>query len=175
MSSPTATVYIHTTPSASLPVASAATTPPPIVEIARVAGRGLALSLSYLSRGSIAAVRYLLSPLSLLYIPVLYLLGPVIVLSQVLLDVLVYTPYSIIATVVRNVYPIYVFVGAACICAAFFGFLARLVATSLVYAIFAPRPPSPVDSPEAPPEKVAVRPAAPKTRLRKRVSIKEER
>ncbi|KAI0349748.1 hypothetical protein OH77DRAFT_1172132 [Trametes cingulata] len=175
MSSPTATVYIHATPSGSLPVASAAATPPPIVEIARVAGHGIALSFSYLSRGSTTAIRYLLSPVSLLYNPLLYLLAPVIVLAQVLLDLLVFTPYSVIITVARNVYPIYVFVGAACICAAFFGFLARMVATSLTYAIFAPRPPTSTQPPEAVSEKAAMRSAAPKTRLRKRVSIKEER
>ncbi|KAI0671889.1 hypothetical protein C8Q78DRAFT_1031291 [Trametes maxima] len=172
MSSPTATVYVHATPSAE-PLASVTSNPPPIVEFARVAGHVLTLSLSYLSRGTVILTRSLTTPLAVLYNPLLYLLAPAIVLLQILLEIFVFTPYAIMASLIRNVYPIYVFVGAACICSALLGSIARIVTSALAYALFAPRtPPTPKDEVQ---EKKASTSAIPKPRLRKRVSIREDR
>ncbi|OSC99884.1 hypothetical protein PYCCODRAFT_1460490 [Trametes coccinea BRFM310] len=178
MSSPTATVFIQAahTAQAAIPAASPASTSPPIVELARVAGHAVSLSLSYLSRGLSVLARSLLVPLPLLYTPLLYLLGPVIAFAQVLLDIFVFAPYAIVAFVARNVYPIYVFVGAALICAALVGYLARMISVGLTYAIFAPRSPPPAfKHQETAREMPYLRDATPKTRMRKRVSIKEER
>ncbi|KAI8982732.1 hypothetical protein BD414DRAFT_418916 [Trametes punicea] len=177
MSSPTATIFIQapSTAPAVISAASATSSSPPIVELARVAGNVIALSFSYLSHGLAIVTRSLLVSLPLLYNPVIYLLGPVIVFSQVLLDVFVFTPYAIIVSLLRNVYPIYVFVGAACICAALVGSLARLISIGLVYAIFPPRPKASVKTVEKTLERANPKAATPKTRLRKRVSIKEER
>ncbi|KAI0775050.1 hypothetical protein BD413DRAFT_444584, partial [Trametes elegans] len=109
---------------------------PPIVQFGRVAGHVLTLTFSYLSRATVLTSRYMHVPLSVLYTPITYLLGPVIVLSQVLLQIFVFSPYALLSSLIRNVYPIYVFVGAACICAATVGYVARLVSTGLVYAFF---------------------------------------
>ncbi|KAI0648953.1 hypothetical protein C8Q79DRAFT_948045 [Trametes meyenii] len=172
MSSPTAAVYVLATSSAES-IASVTSNPPPIVEFARVAGHILTLSFSYLSRGVVTLTRSLSTPLALLYTPVLYLLAPAIVLSQILLEIFVFTPCAIVASLTRNIYPIYVFVGAACICSALLGSAARIVASALAYALFAPRtPPTPKDETR---EKEASKPPVPKTRLKKRVSIREER
>ncbi|KAI0325441.1 hypothetical protein GY45DRAFT_241844 [Cubamyces sp. BRFM 1775] len=178
MSSPTATVFIHATnaPSVAIPATSATSTSPPIVELARLTGHALSLSFSYTVRGLATSARYLLLPLPLLSTPLLYLLAPVLVLSQVLLDILVFTPYTIFTVLARNIYPIYVFVGIACICAMFVGYLARAISVGLTYAIFAPRS---TPLPEAPESAVSREPSTPrspqKTRIRKRVSIKEKR
>ena len=154
---------------------------PPIVEIARFVGQALQKSYGLASRIAITIVRSLIAPITLLYHPVSYLLAPVTVLAQVLLDLFVFTPYAITLSVVRNVYPLYVFVGAACICALLVGFVARAFATALVRALFAPRRAgnrsrdisvSPVEHKS---EKSSLKKVPSKTRLRKRVSIKEER
>ena len=91
---------------------SQATSSPPIVEIARFVGQALQKSYGLASRIAITIVRSLIAPITLLYHPVSYLLAPVTVLAQVLLDLFVFTPYAIALSVVRNVYPLYVFVGA---------------------------------------------------------------
>lgn len=155
-------------------MASTLSNEPPIVQFAHTAGHVLAISFSYLSRVSATFARLSFSPLSLVYNPIIYLLSPVIVLSQVLLQVFVFSPYNIILSIARNVYPIYVFVGVACICAAFFGYTARMVSIALTYVIFPPRPPK-ASSQDPFPEKETSTSSPPKTRLRKRVSIKEER
>ncbi|KAI0663778.1 hypothetical protein C8Q70DRAFT_378169 [Cubamyces menziesii] len=178
MSSSTATVFIHATnaPSVAIPAASATSTSPPIVELARLTGHALSLSFSYTAHGSVTLLRYILLPLPLLSTPLLYLLAPVFVLSQVLLDVFIFTPFTIVSVLVRNIYPVYVFVGAACICAAFVGYLARAITVGLTYAIFAPRSAPPLEEPEPTisREKGTTKNAQ-KARSRKRVSIKEER
>ena len=81
---------------------------PPIVDFARLVGHFVAASYGIVSRTTVAVALTLLAPISLLYGPIAYLLAPVIVLSQVLLDVFLFTPYAIITSVARNVYPIYV-------------------------------------------------------------------
>ncbi len=161
---------------------------PPIVELARFLARALTLSYGVLSRTTVALILSLLAPLSLLFTPISYLLSPVFILIQVLLDVFVFTPYSIIAAIAPNLYPVYVFLGAAVICALVLGFAARTVCSVILRILFAPRPkakpPVPQLEPEreAPPppepkekEKGSLRTGASKTRTRKRVSIKDER
>ncbi|TFK88834.1 hypothetical protein K466DRAFT_585190 [Polyporus arcularius HHB13444] len=159
---------------------AAVVTSPPIVDLARLVGHFLAASYSLVSRTTVTVALTLLAPISLLYSPIAYLLAPVFVLLRVLLDVFILTPYAIITSVARNVYPIYVFIGSAVICALMLGGLARLLSSSIQNALFAPRSARPEIEPEPKipvdaKEKSANKPATPKTRLRKRVSIKEER
>ncbi|RPD61053.1 hypothetical protein L226DRAFT_612780 [Lentinus tigrinus ALCF2SS1-7] len=159
--------------------ATVVATSPPIVELAKLVGHFVAASYGVLSRTTVAVALTLLAPVSLLYGPIAYIFAPVIVLSRVLLDVFVLTPYAIITSVARNVYPIYVFVGSAVICALVLGMLARVVSAGLQKVLFGPRPALEME-PEAEvlvesKEKSAIKPATLKTRLRKRVSIKEER
>ncbi|KAI0749607.1 hypothetical protein C8Q80DRAFT_634853 [Daedaleopsis nitida] len=163
------------------PVAPIATSPP-IVELAQLVARIFAASYTLVSRTTIAVLLSLLAPISLLYSPIAYLLAPVFVFTSVILDVFVFTPYAIVVAVARNVYPIYVFVGCAAICAALIGFSARMLSEGIKRMLFGPRRPreeqgddAPVPASE-PKEKSAMKSStAPKTRVRKRVSIKEER
>lgn len=158
---------------------------PPIVELLKLTGHILSGSYTLISRTTVGLLLSLLAPLSLLYSPIAYLLAPVVVLVQVLVDILVLTPYAIVASVARNVYPIYVFVGATALCTVAIGFAARLVATFVMHLLFAPpqRPRGTNREEEEvqfsavePKEKSAMRQATTsKTRVRKRVSIKEER
>ncbi|KAI1797396.1 hypothetical protein LXA43DRAFT_878151 [Ganoderma leucocontextum] len=165
---------------------SAAARSPPIVELARFLARALTLSYGVLSRTTVALIFSLLAPLSLIFAPISYLLSPVFILIQVLLDVFVFTPYSIIAAVARNVYPVYVFLGAAIISALLLGFAARTVSSTIVRALFTPRPKPKPPVPELQPEREAPPPPEPKEkgplrtgvskmRTRRRVSIREER
>ena len=172
---------------------AAAARSPPIVELARFLTRALTLSYGVLSRTTVTLIFSLLAPLSLIFTPISYLLSPVFILIQVLLDVFVFTPYSIIAAIARNFYPLYVFFGSAVISALVLGFAARTVASVIVRVLFAPRSkakPSEVSVPEPQPEREAPPPpefrekekekgpsraTVSKTRTRKRVSIREER
>ena len=156
--------------------------PAPIVELARFLGQALSLSYSLFSRSTVAVIRSLAVPLAVLFRPIIYLLAPVIVLTQVVLDIFVFTPYAIALSIARNVYPLYVFVGAAAICALAVGLVARMLSTGLVHTLFVPsRPRKAKDLPEERPVSVEPRSAksaikaGSKPRIKKRVSIKEER
>ncbi|KAH7868226.1 uncharacterized protein C8R40DRAFT_851683 [Lentinula edodes] len=81
---------------------------------------------SWLIRSSFSyPKRIILSPLSVLLSVFLYLLAPVIVFVQVLLDVLVLMPYNSVIYLVDAIYPLYVFCGVACITGVIVGVLAR--------------------------------------------------
>ncbi|KAH9847507.1 hypothetical protein C2E23DRAFT_848165 [Lenzites betulinus] len=177
MSSPSETVYhaIGSTPSASLPAASAVADSPPIIHFARIAGHVFALSFSYLSSFSTTLAGYSLVPLNFAFTPIYYVLSPVIVFVQVLLEVFLFSPYAIITSVVRNIYPIYVFVGVACIFSALLGYVARMISRGLTYAVFTPRRPSATLAEDPAPDAAPPKATTPKTRVRRRVSIKEER
>lgn len=177
-------------------LASLNATSPPIVALARILGHFLSTSYALLSRTTLTVALALLAPLSVLYNPISYLLAPVFVLASVLLDVLVFTPYAVFVAVARSVYPLYVFVGSAVLCALLVGFLARALSAGITRALFG-TPNSPTEAeddkeedmrgrkgsgPRGAPvraesrEKSALRtPGTSKTRLRKRVSIQEER
>lgn len=108
------------------------TTTPPIVQIfqlaTKVASKSLSIALALLS-SLWSLARTTLSPVlsltSLAVSPILYLLGPVIVLSAILFDILVVSPYHLFVSGAKAVYPLYVFVGIACICASCIGLCAR--------------------------------------------------
>ena len=119
-----------------------------------------------LSKAIFSPIRSLVSAFST---PLLYILAPVIVLGRILLEVLVLAPYSLVTGVAREVYPIYVFVGAACIWAAFIGFCARGVTSYMQLAMFGSE------------NLVSIRTGAspaphgsPKKKSAKKVTIKEE-
>jgi len=71
-------------------------------------------------------VSYPLSLLSLLP-AVQYALAPFTVLIQVVLDTFLFTPYNISLYLLDVFYPVYVFCGAACICAMMLGIFARIL------------------------------------------------
>jgi len=67
----------------------------------------------------------LLSPfLAIVPIPI-YLLSPFIISSQVLLDLFVVFPYRAVSYLSQALYPIYAFLGVACLSGAIIGFGAR--------------------------------------------------
>ncbi|PIL29814.1 hypothetical protein GSI_08020 [Ganoderma sinense ZZ0214-1] len=161
---------------------------PPIVELAHFLVRALSLSYGVLSWTIVTLIFSLLAPLSLVFTPISYLLSPVFILVQALLDVFVFTPYAIVAAVARNLYPVYVFLATAVICALLLGFAARTMSSVIVRVLFTPRPKAKLPVPELEPEREAPPPPEPKekeksslrtgtskTRTRKRVSIKDER
>ncbi|EKM58477.1 uncharacterized protein PHACADRAFT_252826 [Phanerochaete carnosa HHB-10118-sp] len=101
--------------------------------------------------------------------PLLYILAPVIVLGRILLEVLIFAPYSLMTGAAREVYPIYVFIGATCIWAAFVGLCARGVTHYMRLLMFGPEDTTPTHERES--AKIA---EVPRAKGAKKVSIKEE-
>ncbi|KAK7045265.1 hypothetical protein R3P38DRAFT_2883270 [Favolaschia claudopus] len=75
-----------------------------------------------------------LSPFPLL----LYLLAPLFIFIQLLLEVLVHAPYRATLYVADVVYPAYVFVGVACITGALVGLGGRLAVHGIVHLVMPP-------------------------------------
>ncbi|KZT63667.1 hypothetical protein DAEQUDRAFT_101174 [Daedalea quercina L-15889] len=160
MPAPTVTV-VHTPTARATPAA----TRPPIVGLLRLASSLLGI-VAPLARRSFSYVvsKPFWTTFALAYHPISYLLAPLFVFLNVLLDAFVLTPYTIVKAIAINVYPVYVFLGASLLCAACVGLGARLWVQALRYTIFGPKPTSRTARPPV---------AAPKGR--KRVSIKEEK
>ena len=115
--------------------------PPPVSPpLARIlpylstAGHGLVASLTATLRAAVFLTKtisypiYLLSPLPI----ILYLLAPLIVFAQILFEATVLSPFKIFVYLADALYPLYVFVGVACITGALVGYACRLGA---LYAV----------------------------------------
>jgi hypothetical protein len=79
-----------------------------------------------------------LSYLILLVFPlsiILYAISPFVVFSQVAFDILVVTPYTVALYVLDALYPIYVFLGVACITGVLVGFGGRTLAVFLTTVV----------------------------------------
>jgi hypothetical protein len=77
----------------------------------------------------------LLSPfLAIIPIPI-YLLSPLIISSTVLLDLFVVFPYRALSYVSQALYPIYAFLGVACLSGAIIGFGARQLVSVVGWGI----------------------------------------
>ncbi|OCH87597.1 hypothetical protein OBBRIDRAFT_697030, partial [Obba rivulosa] len=116
---------------------------PPIVEIARVLYHSsvYALGLSGRLLSGVGSVLLnvsivLASPLALVLPIFLYLLSPVIVFFQILLGAFIFTPYAIAVAALQNLYPIYVFVGAAFLFAVTVGLSARVTVDVIRHLLF---------------------------------------
>ncbi|KAJ6517700.1 hypothetical protein DFH09DRAFT_1373013 [Mycena vulgaris] len=92
-----------------------------------------------------------LSPFPLL----LYILAPIIVFVQILLDVAVYSPYRAVVYMADAFHPAYVFLGVACIVGALVGLSGRLTVLGITYLF--PPPPRPLlrDAPEEKPRRIS--------------------
>ncbi|KAF9270809.1 hypothetical protein L218DRAFT_58669 [Marasmius fiardii PR-910] len=66
----------------------------------------------------------LLAPISI----ILYVLAPFIVFVQIILGLVVFTPYSAFVYLTDAIYPLYVFCGIACIVGVLMGVLGKLLA-----------------------------------------------
>jgi hypothetical protein len=79
--------------------------------------------------------------LSLLYpflaiIPIpIYLLSPVIITSKILLDLFVVLPYRAVVYVSQALYPLYAFLGVACLSGAIIGFGGRQIVSLVGWGI----------------------------------------
>jgi hypothetical protein len=77
----------------------------------------------------------LLSPiLAIIPIPI-YLLSPFIISSQILLDLFVVLPYRAVSYISQALYPIYAFLGVACLSGALIGFGARQLVSLVGWGI----------------------------------------
>ncbi|KAH8100119.1 hypothetical protein BXZ70DRAFT_1008627 [Cristinia sonorae] len=115
----------------------------------------------------------LLKPISTASTPVIYLFAPVFVLTNILFEVFVLTPYYVLAYVLHAVYPLYVLVGTAFICACAVGLGARLVIYGAKLLLLEPQ-----SEKSQPPSIRVTQPdedMKPRRKVPKRVSIKEER
>ncbi|KAI9513400.1 hypothetical protein F5148DRAFT_3580 [Russula earlei] len=96
----------------------------PLVTVAISAGF---TALSYLVRLLHGVFLTLLSPF-LVVVPItIYLFSPIIVSSKVLLDLFVVLPYRVSAYTAQALYPIYTFLGVACLSGAIIGVGARRI------------------------------------------------
>jgi hypothetical protein len=69
----------------------------------------------------------LLSPFLVIITIPIYLLSPAIITSKILVDLTVVFPYRAVSYIAQAVYPIYAFVGVACLSGALVGFGARQI------------------------------------------------
>ncbi|KAM6490050.1 hypothetical protein JOM56_014629 [Amanita muscaria] len=94
---------------------------------------GLYRVLVYLTSQLVKPI-LVLSPIPI----ILYILSPVFTFCQVLLDVLVFAPVRTAVYILDAVYPLYVFVGVACITGCLLGLAARFVSEWLVKMVDKP-------------------------------------
>ncbi|KAI0915852.1 hypothetical protein AcV5_009935 [Taiwanofungus camphoratus] len=146
--------------STTVPVTS---TRPPIVEILRVLSTFASFVVSSVTAFSLAFARALAAPLTALYHLLQYVLAPVTLFCHIVIDTFVRTPYSLLVSILQNLYPIYVFIGVTCITAAFVGLGARIVAQTIQHALCPVSPRGSADTESA------------LSKARRRVSIKEDR
>ncbi|KAG1797067.1 uncharacterized protein HD556DRAFT_270464 [Suillus plorans] len=127
------------TATASLLPTGQLSTQPPITQVIPILRATFSLLRTFLSQASRLVVA-LATPL-LIFVPLISrLLGPVILVFHIVLDVALYTPYTIISSVAVTLYPIYMFCGVACIFGAVLGILGRSLVT-LSNNIIAPESP----------------------------------
>ena len=115
----------------------------------------------------VLAFQAFLFPFTAISAPFFYIISPAVVLAQILLEVLVLTPYRVFTYLATALYPVYVLAGTAVLTAALVGLTGRLITSSIISFLF--RPPS-----DAEPTDVAAdaQYIAPRRKSRK-VTIKE--
>ena len=143
---------------------------PPIVYVAQLIGRILSAFLStfsFLPKIFVLALQVLLFPLTAISAPFLYVVSPVVVLTSILFEVSILTPYRLFTYIANALYPVYVLAGTAILTAAFVGLTWRFISSSIMSFLF--RPPRDDDSTDAPAQSAAPRQGG------KKVTIKEEK
>ncbi|KAF8553834.1 hypothetical protein OG21DRAFT_1177699 [Imleria badia] len=136
--------------------------PPPIAMLLPLLQSALTGSSLFVRLG----VRLLLAmvyPLRIIWSIIHALLLPIIITLKIALDIVLFTPFSIIRTVAVAFYPVYVFCAVACIFGATVGIFGHYISTTILSVLaqskYFTRPPSP------PP---TVPPSGPQAMLRKR-------
>ncbi|KAJ7608517.1 hypothetical protein DFH06DRAFT_1248249 [Mycena polygramma] len=111
--------------------------------------RAILASLAFAGR-IVAHPVAILSPFPVL----LYILSPAIVFVQIVLEAFVYSPYRLIVYLSDAFYPIYVFLGVACITGALLGLSGRGVVWVLLLLVPPPSSPQLVDAEEKKPRRI---------------------
>lgn len=113
-------------------------TSPPISSILPLVSSGISTLLSALSHAvwlfNIIFFALLYPFLALLPIPI-YLLSPVTITSKIFFDLLVLLPYRAVVYVSQALYPIYAFMGVACLSGAIIGFGGRQIVSLVGWGI----------------------------------------
>ncbi|EGN94819.1 hypothetical protein SERLA73DRAFT_187887 [Serpula lacrymans var. lacrymans S7.3] len=120
------------------PTSAPTSAPPPITQllpILRTTGSKLFSALSYLAQFLYSSSGIFLQPLHILLPVALWLLAPAIILFDIILDALVFTPYNLVSGALSIFYPLYVFCGAACISGLAIGVVGRTLVSLLTKAI----------------------------------------
>lgn len=148
---------------------------PPIVYILQVLPRVISFIgslLSLIGRALVGTGRFILTPVFVASTPLLYILAPVIVFIRVLIESLILTPYRIVTYLLDALYPVYVFVGTACLCAGVVALGARLIIYAAGQVLLEPSASPSTNSVET---EHAPRASSMQRKSMKRVSIKEEK
>lgn len=142
--------------------AQAASETPPIAMLLPLFNLALAGSSLVIHLG----IRLLLAamyPLRVIWSAADALLSPIVIVAQIALDIMLFTPFSIVSMVAVALYPIYVFCAVACIFGTIIGVFGRYISTAILSVLA--RSPYFMRSPGTPPP---FHPSGPQVTLRKR-------
>lgn len=131
--------------------------PPPIAMLLPLLQLVLA-GLSLLFHLGISFLLAMVYPLRIIWSIMHALLSPITTVVKIILDVVLFAPFSIICTVAVALYPVYVFCAVACIIGAAIGIFGHYISTAILsvlarskYFIRPPNPPPavPLSGPQA--------------------------
>lgn len=120
-------------------------TSPPISSILPLLSSALSTGFSVISyiSGFLRTISHtLLSPFLAIFAVVVYLLSPIIISSQMLFDTLVRMPFRAAVYVLQALYPIYAFLGVACLSGIIFGIGARQIVRLVGWGLLGGEAPS---------------------------------
>ena len=137
--------------------------PPPIAKLLPLLQSALTGS-SLLFRLGVRLLLATVYPLRIIWAIIYAFLSPITTLLNITLDIVLFTPFSIIRMVAVALYPVYVFCAVACIFGASVGIFGHYVSTAILSVLarskYFTQPPSPPPS--------AVPPSTPQVTLRRR-------
>lgn len=115
---------------------------PPIFTLIPIVAQAFSFlrsAASYVASSGYAFIALLLTPLTLVLPIFTYTFAPFVYTAQMLTDMLVVTPYQVAVYILQALYPLYVFVGVACISGLVIGFGARQVVSLVGSALLGSR------------------------------------
>lgn len=135
--SPAMAQATHSTETVRIPPPQAQTSPP-ISSVLPLVSSAFSTSLSALSHVvrlfNIIFLSLLYPILAIIPIPI-YLLSPLIITSKILLDLFVIVPYRAVVYISQALYPMYAFIGVACLSGAIIGFGGRQLVSLVGWGI----------------------------------------
>jgi hypothetical protein len=124
-------VQVQPSPSVALPMPPRDQPPPPIASLLPFLVSAGSWTFYYATSLFRTISFFLLSPLFFIISIVLYILSPILVSSQVLLNLFVLVPFRGFVYLAQAFYPIYAFFGAACLSGLIIGLGARYIVRTL--------------------------------------------